>query len=74
MRYTDLQGGEAADFWHECSKNLNNRVEVWQELAAKLFGIEFTEQDALRTRQQCRASEDRADRFHPMLRKDAPWF
>ena len=74
MRFTELAKDDAADFWRDCSKNLNNRVEHWIKVAKEVYDIDLTETEALRTRAQCRASEDRLDRFHPMLRNDGPWF
>ena len=74
MLYTELPEDEQADFLHACRKNLNNRLEVWIKVADEMHDVQLTELEALQMRNSLRAEEDKGDRFHPMLKNDAPWF
>lgn len=74
MRFTELAEGDLADFYHDCRKNLGNTVADWIEIADKYHDVQLTEQEARSMRQECRAAEDKLDRYHPILRNDGPWF
>ena len=70
----DAEEWKDEDYWHECSKLLNNKLEVWIDHVRSYYGVELSEAEARRDRAGVRGKEDRGDRFHPLLRNDEPWF
>lgn len=73
MLFTELEDDHHADYFHDCSKNLNNSLAYWIEFVREYWDVEITEQEAKEQRAGVRAQEDRGDRFHNQLRNDAPW-
>lgn len=74
MRFTELDENQHSDYFHDCSKNLNNSLAHWVSFAAIYWDVDLTDMEARQQRARCRADEDRADRYHTGLRNDGPWF
>ena len=73
MLFTELDDDDRADYFHDCSKNLNNSVAYWMKFVREYYDIELTEHEALQQRAGVRADEDKGDRYHNQLRNDGPW-